>query len=257
MSQPCIKVEVNEYIAVVTMDRPPVNAQNAQFREEIIEAFDSFSDRDDVRVAVLTGAGKVFCAGADIKERIGLVKKPGDYWRHNRGAREYSNAIRECKKPVIAAVNGAGLGAGFGEMTACDIMLASDNATFGMPEIDVGLAGGCAFISRFFSKSRGRRIVFTGERFSAAELYRLGAIEWCGPREQLMEEAMKIARSIASKSPMAIKLAKEAYNVVENMPQRDGYRYEQNITELLSHTEDAREAQCAFAEKRKPVFKGR
>ncbi len=257
MPYQCIKVEVDDFIAVVTMDRPPVNAQNAQFREEIIDAFDSFSDRDDVRVAILTGAGKVFCAGADIKERIGLVKNPGDYWRHNRGAREYSNAIRECKKPVIAAVNGAALGAGFGVMTACDIMLASDNAVFGMPEIDVGLAGGCAFISRLFSKSRGRRIVFTGERFTAAELYRLGVIECCVPREQLMEEAMKIARNIASKSPLAIKLAKEAYNVVENMPQRDGYRFEQNITEQLSHTEDAREAQLAFAEKRKPVFKGR
>src|SRR5688572_28786685 len=109
MSLQCIKVEVSDFIAVVTMDRPPVNAQNAQFREEIIETFDSFNDRDDVRVAILTGAGKVFCAGADIKERIGLVTKPGDYWRHNRGAREYSNAIRECKKPVIAAVNGAAL----------------------------------------------------------------------------------------------------------------------------------------------------
>ena len=257
MPYQCIEVAISDYIAVVTMNRPPVNAQNAQFREEIIEAFDSFSDRDDVRVAVLTGAGKVFCAGADIKERIGLVKQPGDYWRHNRGAREHANALRECKKPVIAAVNGAALGAGFGMMAACDIMLASDNAVFGMPEIDVGLAGGCAFISRLFSKSRGRRIVFTGERFSAQELYRLGVIECCVPREQLMDEAMKIARSIAGKSPLAIKLAKEAYNVVENMPQRDGYRYEQNITEQLSHTEDAREAQRAFAEKRKPVFKGR
>ncbi len=252
-----IKVDVSDFIAVVTLDRPPVNAQNAQFRNEIIEAFDAFTDRDDVRVAILTGAGKVFCAGADIKERIGLVKEPGDYWRHNRGAREYANAIRECKKPVIAAVNGAALGAGFGLMAACDIMLASDNAVFGMPEIDVGLAGGCAFISRLFSKSRGRRIVFTGERFSSQELYRLGVIEWCGPREQLMEEAMKIARTIAAKSPLAIKLAKQAYNVVENMPERDGYRFEQNITEQLSHTEDAKEAQRAFAEKRPPVFKGR
>ena len=257
MPQQFIQVEVSDYIAVVTMNRPPVNAQNALFREEIMQTFDAFTDRDDVRVAILTGAGKVFCAGADIKERMGLVQQPGDYWRHNRGAREYANAIRECKKPVIAAVNGAALGAGFGVMAACDIMLASDNAVFGMPEIDVGLAGGCAFISRLFSKSRGRRMVFTGERFSAQELYRLGVIEWCGPREQLIIEAMKIARSIAGKSPLAIKLAKQAYNVIENMPERDGYRFEQNITEQLSHTEDAREAQRAFAEKRKPVFKGR
>ena len=257
MPQQFIQVEVSNSIAVVTMNRPPVNAQNAQFRDEIMQTFDAFTDRDDVRVAILTGAGKVFCAGADIKERMGLVQQPGDYWRHNRGAREYANAIRECKKPVIAAVNGAALGAGFGVMAACDIMLASDNAVFGMPEIDVGLAGGCAFISRLFSKSRGRRMVFTGERFSAQELYRLGVIEWCGPREQLMIEAMKIARSIAGKSPLAMKLAKQAYNVIENMPERDGYRFEQNITEQLSHTEDAREAQRAFAEKRKPVFKGR
>ena len=257
MPQQFIQVEVSNSIAVVTINRPPVNAQNAQFRDEIMQTFDAFTDRDDVRVAILTGAGKVFCAGADIKERMGLVQQPGDYWRHNRGAREYANAIRECKKPVIAAVNGAALGAGFGVMAACDIMLASDNAVFGMPEIDVGLAGGCAFISRLFSKSRGRRMVFTGERFSAQELYRLGVIEWCGPREQLMIEAMKIARSIAGKSPLAMKLAKQAYNVIENMPERDGYRFEQNITEQLSHTEDAREAQRAFAEKRKPVFKGR
>lgn len=252
-----VKVEVSDFVATVTMDRPPVNAQNSQFRNEIMEVFDGFTDRDDVRVAILTGAGKVFCAGADIKERIGLARQPGDYWRHNRAAREYANCIRECAKPVIAAVNGAALGAGFGMMAACDIMLASDNAVFGMPEIDVGLAGGCAMLSHLVGKSRGRRIVFTGDRFSAQEMYRLGVIEWCGPREQLMDEAMKIARNIASKSPLAMRLAKQAYNVVENMPQRDGYRFEQNITEQLSHTEDAREAQRAFAEKRKPVFKGR
>ena len=252
-----IKVAVDDYIATVTMDRPPVNAQNAQFRQEIMEVFDSFNDRDDVRVAILTGAGKVFCAGADIKERAGIIRAPGDYARHNRTAREYANCIRECAVPVIAAVNGAALGAGFGVMAACDIMLACDEAQFGMPEIDVGLAGGAAMLSHLVGKSRGRRIIFTGERFSAQELYRLGVIECCVPRAALMEEALKIARTIAAKSPLAMRLAKKAYNVCENMPQRDGYRFEQDITVELSHTEDAREAQRAFAEKRKPVFKGR
>ncbi|HTE15473.1 MAG TPA: enoyl-CoA hydratase-related protein, partial [Burkholderiales bacterium] len=181
-----IKVEVNDFVATVIMDRPPVNAQNAQFRMEMMEVFDSFNDRDDVRVAVLSGAGKVFSAGADIKERVGLVKEPGDYWRHNRLAREYTNCIRECAKPVIAAVNGAALGAGFGLMAACDIMLASDNAVFGMPEIDIGLAGGTAMLSNLVGKSRGRRIVFTGDRIPAQEMYRLGVIEMCVPREALM-----------------------------------------------------------------------
>jgi enoyl-CoA hydratase/carnithine racemase len=252
-----IKVEVTDHIATVLMDRPPVNAQNAQFRNEIMEVFDSFNDREDVRVAVLTGAGKVFSAGADVKERAGIIKAPGDYARHNRLAREYKNCIRECAVPVIAAVNGAALGAGFSLATECDIMLASDNAVFGMPEIDVGLAGGAAMLSRLVGKSRGRRILFTGERIPAHEMYRLGVIEACVPREALMDEAMKLARTIASKSPLAMRLAKKAYNVCENMPERDGYRFEQDITVQLSHTEDAKEAQRAFAEKRKPVFKGR
>jgi enoyl-CoA hydratase len=112
-------------------------------------------------------------------------------------------------------------------------------------------------LSHLVGKSRGRRILFTGERIPAAEMYRLGVIEWCGPREALMDEALKLARTIASKSPLAMRLAKKAYNVCENMPQRDGYRFEQDYTVQLSQTEDAKEAQRAFAEKRKPVFKGR
>jgi enoyl-CoA hydratase len=142
-------------------------------------------------------------------------------------------------------------------MSACDIMIASETATFGMPEIDVGLAGGTAMLARLVPKSRGRMIVFTGQRYPASELYRLGVLEACVPPEQLMPTAMKIARTIAEKSPLAIRLAKQAYNVCEQMPQREGYRFEQNITVQLSKTEDAQEAQRAFAEKRKPVFKGR
>jgi enoyl-CoA hydratase len=257
MSLEYMKVNVADYIATVVMDRPPVNAQNAQFRNEIMEVFDSFNDRDDVRVAILTGTGTIFCAGADIKERAGIVKQPGDYARHNRIAREYKNCVRECAIPVIAAVNGAALGAGFSLATECDIMLASDNAVFGMPEIDVGLAGGAAMFSRLVGKSRGRRMLFTGERVSAQEMYRLGVVECCVPLEALINEAMKLARVIAGKSPLAIRLAKQSCNVCENMPQRDGYRFEQDITVQLSHTEDAKEAQRAFREKRKPVFKGR
>ena len=257
MSLQYIKVEVADHIATVVMDRPPVNAQNSQLRSEIMEVFDGFNDRDDVRVAILTGAGHVFSAGADIKERAGVTRGPGDYARHNRIAREYANCIRECAVPVIAAVNGAALGAGFGLMTACDIMLASDNAVFAMPEIDVGLAGGAAMLTPLVGKSRLRRILFTGERISAQEMYRLGVIECCVPREALLDEAMKLARTIAAKSPMAMRLAKKACNVCENMPQRDGYRFEQDITVQLSKTEDAKEAQRAFVEKRKPVFKGR
>src|SRR5258707_10232231 len=114
------RLDVADGIATVTFDRPPVNAQNRQTREEAICIFDAISDRDDVRVAILTGAGKVFSAGADIKERLDLVHEPGDYVRHNRLAREFFYAVTDCAKPVIAAVNGAAFGAGFTLMLACD-----------------------------------------------------------------------------------------------------------------------------------------
>jgi len=252
-----IRLEVKDYIATVVMDRPPVNAQNSQFRTELTWVFDSISDRDDVRVAILTGTGNMFSAGADMKERPGLVKEPGDYHRHNRVTRECFYSIKECTKPVIAAVNGPAMGAGYALMVFCDILLASDNAFVNMPEIDVGLSGGMRMLRELFPRSKARRMFFTGHRVSAQELYRLGVIEACVPREQLLEEAMKIAREIASKSPLAMRYAKDDANTVEEMSVRDAYRYEQNITVALSKTEDAREAQLAFIEKRKPQFKGR
>jgi len=256
MTYEMFRLDVTDYIATVTFDRPPVNAQNRQSREELIGVFDALGDRDDVRVVILTSAGKVFSAGADVKERVGLVQQPGDYVRHNRLAREYFYAVSDCAKPVICAVNGPAFGAGFALMLACDIMLACEDAYFVMPEIDVGLAGGAGFLMQHLGKSMARMIYFTGRRVPAAELYRLGVISACLPRKKLMDEAMAIARDIAAKSPVAVRQVKRAFNVVEEMPTRDAYRYEQTITVDLSHTEDAKEAQQAFVEKRKPVFKG-
>lgn len=256
MSAESIKLDVHDYVATVTLDRPPVNALNNAVREELIAAFDQIADREDIRVAILTGAGKTFCAGADLKDRP-KTGEPGEYWRHNRITRETTNAIRECAKPVIAAVNGPALGAGLGLMVACDIFLASDNAVFGMPEINVGLAGGATTLRAIFGRSRMRRMLLTGYRVTAAELYRLGVIECSVPREQMMAEAMAIAKDIASKSPLGIKYAKQSCNLVDLMPLRDAYRFEQGYTVELSKTEDAHEAKQAFIEKRNPVFKGR
>ena len=256
MSTETLKLEVQDYVATVTLDRPPVNAMNNRMREELIEAFDAISDREDVRVAILTGAGKTFCAGADLRDRP-KTGAPGEYWRHNRVTRESTNTIRECQKPVIAAVNGAALGAGLALMAACDIFLASEEAMFGMPEINVGLAGGGTTLSTLFGRSRMRRMMFTGYRITAAEMYRLGVIESCVPRDQLMSEALAIAREIAEKSPVGIRFAKQSCNLVDLMPPRDAYRFEQGYTVELSKTEDALEARQAFLEKRKPVFKGR
>lgn len=251
-----VKCEISDHIALVTMDLPPVNAQNRQFHEDMTQVFDTLSDMDEARVAVLTGAGKVFSAGAEIKDRTKEKRGPGDAWQHNRRARECFHSIMECKRPVICAINGAALGAGLALVASCDILVASEKASIGLPEIDVGLLGGGRHAMRLFGHSLRRRMMLTGYRVSGAELYRLGVAEACVPPEHLMDTAMALAAEIASKSPIAIRLAKHALNTIEEMSLRDGYRFEQNMTFELSKTEDSKEAMLAFAEKRKPVFKG-
>ena len=252
-----IRTEIADHIAVVTMDAPPVNAVSTEFMEEIMAAFDAVNDLDDVRVAVLTGAGRIFSAGADIKGRLDRPTSPGLGWAHARRAREMSWSIVECKKPVICAINGPALGAGLGLAASCDILLCSDNASLGLPEVDVGLMGGGKHTMRLFGHSLTRRMMMTGYRVPGPELYRLGIVEACVPREQLLDEAMKIARQIAAKSPIATSMAKQSAATIEFMTLRDGYRFEQNLTAELSKTEDAREAMRAFSEKRPAVFKGR
>lgn len=122
-----VRLDVADHAAVVTMDRPPVNAVNAEFHDELMRVFDTLSDRDDVRVAVLTGAGRVFCAGADIKGRAGREPQPGDFWQASRRAREAFHSILECRVPVIAAINGPALGAGLAIVASCDLLIASEH----------------------------------------------------------------------------------------------------------------------------------
>jgi enoyl-CoA hydratase len=251
------RVTVDEYVAVVTMNRPPVNAINVVFREELVRIFDELSDRDDVRSVVLTGGGRVFSAGADIKERAGMVLQPGDYARHNRLTREGFYAIMECEKPVIAAINGAAMGAGFVLALSSDILLVAEEASIAMTEVDVGLAGGVRHALRFFNQSDARLMFYTARRLSGSDLYRMGVVSACVPGIQLMDTALEIAREIAQKSPAAVRAAKTSFAITENLGLRDGYRFEQSATVALSQTEDTKEAQRAFAEKRRPVFTGR
>lgn len=249
-----INIDVADHVAVVTMNNPPVNAQNAEFNIEMTLAFDMISDRSDVRVAVLTGAGKVFSAGADLKSRPDRAKA-GERWQHNRRARESYHAIRECTKPVIAAINGAALGAGLALAASADILIAAEEASLGLPEIDVGLLGGGKHTQRLFPHSTRRRMMLTGYRVPGQELYRLGVVEACVPRDALMPLAMTIAREIASKSPAAIRLAKRTLNTIEDMTLRDGYRYEQSMTTELGDHPDSAEARAAFLEKRSPRYR--
>ena len=246
-----------EGIALLEMNFPPVNALSRTLSEELTRALDVISETEVMRSVVLTGAGKVFCAGADLKGRKDVIKGPGDLPAHSRRTRECFHAIRECTKPVVAAVNGHALGAGLAIVASCDVIVASESASLGLPEIDVGLMGGASHAKRLFSHSLLRRMVLTGYRVPARELYRLGIIEDCVVPDRLIANAMELALSIASKSPLAVKLAKQTLNAIEDMTLRDGYRYEQDMTVVISRTEDAKEAQQAFIEKRRPNFVGR
>lgn len=251
----CFRVEVADYVATVTLARPPVNAQNRRFREEIIAIFDALSDRTDVRAVVLTGDGKTFSAGADLKERPGLGEEIGAYPRHNRLVRGSFDAVMECEKPVIAAINGAAIGAGCVLALCCDILIASESAYLAMTEVDVGLAGGVSHVRRFFGVSDARLLIYTARRMTGPELYRMGVVSACVPADALLQTARGIAQEIAAKSPLAVRAAKRSFNVTENMPLRDAYRFEQSQTVALASSEETKEAQRAFAEKRKPSFK--
>jgi enoyl-CoA hydratase/carnithine racemase len=252
-----LNYELNNFVATLTLDSPPVNALTRTLNDELTLALDRISEMDEVRVVVLTGAGKVFCAGADLKGRASVIKGPGDLPAHSRRTRECFHAIRECAKPVICAINGAALGSGVAMAASSDILIASEKASLGLPEVDVGLLGGCRHAMRLFSHSRLRRMMLTGMRVPGAELYRLGVVEECTTPEDLMPKALEIAATIASKSPVSTRMGKHTLNVIEDMSLRDGYRYEQDMTALIGKTDDAKEAQRAFAEKRAPVFTGR
>lgn len=252
-----LKVSIDGHVAVLTMDAPPVNALTRTLNDELTLALDRISELDEIRVVVLTGQGKVFCAGADLKGRAENIKGPGDLPAHSRRTRECFHAIRECAKPVIAAINGPALGSGLAMVASSDIIITSDKGSLGLPEVDVGLLGGCRHAMRLFSHSRLRRMMLTGYRVSGEELYRLGIVEACTTPDGLMPAALELAQTIASKSPVSTRMGKHTLNTIEDMSLRDGYRYEQDMTALIGKTEDAQEAQAAFREKRTPVFKGR
>lgn len=252
-----IRCEVAEHIALVTYDRPPVNAMNRQAYQEFASFFRELGEDRDVRVAILTGAGeRAFCAGADLTQPPPSPDEPPPL-DAGLAARECFWAIYDCAVPVIGAINGPALGAGLAIAAVCDILIASERAVFGLPEINVGLLGGGRHLQRLVGSYRMRRMMYTGLRASADDMYRFGCIETVVPHEQLMPEARALAEEIAEKSPVAVRLAKESLNRAEFMDLKEGYRTEQDYTARLRNFEDSHEARRAFAEKRRPVFKGR
>lgn len=248
-----LKLDVADYIATVTIDRPPVNAQNNRFREELVAVIDTLGDRTDVRAIVITGEGKAFSAGADLSERP--TQDPGHYTAHNRRVRASFDCLLECPKPIIAAINGAAIGAGCVTALCCDIIVTSDKGFLQMTEVMVGLAGGVAHVRRHFGESDARQMIFTARRVYGPELLRLNVASACVAADELMPTALGIATDIAKASPSAVRAAKKSFQMTEGVSIYEGYRFEQGQTKALSTSEDTKEAMAAFREKRAPVFK--
>jgi enoyl-CoA hydratase len=256
-----ITLSVVEHVATVTLDRPPVNAVDRAALASIRDTFRSLEDRRDVRVAIFTGAGtRAFMGGADL-ESVGPADpeeiRATDLLDRGRVAREAMWSIVDCPVPVIGAINGPAIGAGLAFAACCDILLAADHATFGTLEINVGLLGASAHLSLLVGRHKAREMFLLGEKVPAEELHRLGAIRRVVPSADLRAEAEALARDLAAKSPIALRLAKESMNRVEGLPLRDAYRTEQDYTNRLLGFEDSAEARRAFLEKREPVWRWR
>ncbi|KAB0496597.1 enoyl-CoA hydratase family protein [Pseudomonas vancouverensis] len=246
-------VSIDNGIAELVFDRPPVNAFNNQGWADIASEIERLGRDSDVRVIVIRAEGRGFCAGVDIKE---LAADGNLIVAVNKGNYDSFKAIHRNPKPVIVAVHGFVLGGGIGLCGAADIIVASECATFGVPEVDRGAMGGGAHLQRLFPVQKVRHMYFTGEPIDAAEAYRLGAVERVVKREDLREAALQIARAIAAKSPGMIALAKEALTGIEDGNLEDKYRWEQGFTLEAYRSLDSQEARDSFVEKRDARFNG-
>jgi enoyl-CoA hydratase len=238
-------------VAEVVIDRPPVNALNAAGWHGLAAEIAGLGRRPEVRVIVVRAEGRGFCAGVDIKE---LAANPDLIVSVNAGNYATFEAVHLNKVPVIAAVQGFVLGGGIGICGAADIVIAADDASFSLPEVDRGAMGGAAHLQRMFGVQKTRYLFFTGEMIGAAEALRLGAIERVVPRAALREEALAIAARIAAKSPAMIRIAKEALTGIEDGDLEAKYRWEQGFTLQAYMSPDSAETRAAFVDKRDARF---
>ena len=264
-----ISISVEDRVAVVTLDRPPVNALANQTFEEVTAAMQALSASREASAIVLRAApeSKLFCGGVDLQDSPRRHRPDGrpedgapqgdarDQVDPGRSPRDCFDAIYDCGLPVIAEVHGKCIGAGVAIVASCDLVVASTDASFALTEINVGVLGGVRHAQRLCGPFLAKRMFLTGQFVTADEIYRRGGIEAVVDRDDLHETAMDLARTIATKSPIAVRLAKESANRVESMALYDGYRTEQDYTQRVKRHADSDEARLAFMEKRTPEFR--
>ncbi len=252
-----ILVDRDQNVGIVTLNRPKeLNALKIDLVHELADALEEFDRDDSIRCIVLTGAGeKAFAAGADIKEMsdktpISMMMGGFDAWTR----------IRHIKKPMIAAVGGYALGGGCELAMHCDMIIASENARFGQPEINIGIipgAGGTQRLARTFGKFRTMEMVLTGKPFTAQEMEAHGLVNRVVPQGEHLNEALKLAKAVAAQPPIAVQLAKDAIQAAFETSLEEGLAHERKNFFLLFATEDMREGMRAFIEKRKANFQGK
>jgi enoyl-CoA hydratase len=251
--------EVKEGIAYVTVNRPKsLNALSNDVLDELYAAFTAVNNDPEVQIAILTGEGKAFVAGADISEMVNLTTLEGRAMMIK--GQNVMNLIENIDKPVIGAINGFALGGGCELAMACDMRIASEKAKFGQPEVNLGIIpgfGGTQRLPRLVGKGMGKYLIMTAEMIDAQEAYRIGLVEKVVPAEELLGAAEKVAKTIMTKAPIAIRAAKLAVNNGISLDVRTGVAFEGEALVGPFSSEDRGEGMTAFLEKRPAVFKNK
>lgn len=265
MSYERILYDKKDGIATVTLSRPEArNAWSAIMNQELLDVFSKMEADPEVRAVILTGnqAGKAFSAGADIKDaKTHTTPSVGETLaRITPRGMEIFNVISDFPKPIVCAINGYSLGIGFLITLCCDILIASENAELGLPQVALGILpayGGALRLARFVGKGNAMRIVLTSERITAQEAYRIGLVSEVVPLSELIPAATKIARTVASLPPLSARLAKESLNMGLDVTMREAAQADLYRFLALTLTEDREEGHSSWRQKRDPVFKGK
>jgi enoyl-CoA hydratase len=251
-----VLAETDGHVAVLTLNRPKaLNAISPALIDELIAHLERCEADEQIRVIVLTGSARAFAAGADIKA---MVDESPSGMLLGRSIERWSR-VAATRKPLIAAVSGYAFGGGCEIALMCDIIVASETAQFGLPEINLGImpgAGGTQRLTRAIGPQRAMELILTGATISAQEAYQYGLVNRVTPADDFLEEAKRLAATIAEKGPIAVMLAKEAVRTAAETTLREGYGVELRNFYLLFDTEDQKEGMRAFVEKRKAEFKG-
>ncbi len=254
-----IRLEQKEGIGYLTLNRPEVrNAFNQEMIDELQEALRVIDKDNEIRVLIITGAGKAFQAGADIAE-LSLMA-PMDILRWNEGIVRINGSLEKLRQPVIAAINGAAMGGGLELAISCTLRIMAESAKMALPEVKLGIipgTGGTQRLPRLIGKGLAAELLLTGDVITAKDAYRVGLVNRVVPDGETVKAAEELARKIMSNAPVAVEMAKDALEIGKDLPLEHAVQYSQKNCVICFSTKDMKEGMTAFLEKRKPNFVGK